>query len=145
MSGFGKKLSETIVKDEKTQAQLAGVLVGKATLSPHAFTVWTAILTLLSTAAIKSVTKSPDAYAKTLDSKYRPLLEDIQSVDFNNPAAVASVAKRFRTLLEESGVKVTETEAVQILREVYTNRDKLEVSLRNVSQALYQFKRVFDE
>lgn len=144
-SGFGKNLPETIVKDEKTQAQLAGVLVGKATLSPHAFTVWTAILTLLSTAAIKSVTKSPDAYAKTLDSKYRPLLEDIQSVDFNNPAAVASVAKRFRALLEESGVKVTETEAVQILREVYTNRDKLEVSLRNVSQALYQFKRVFDE
>lgn len=66
-------------------------------------------------------------------------------VDFNNPAAVATVAKKFRALLEESGVKVTETEAAQILREVYTNRDKLETSLRNVSQALYKFKRVFDE
>jgi hypothetical protein len=144
-SGFGKKLPETIVNDEKTQAQLAGVLVGKAELSPHPFTVWTAVLTILSTAAIKSVTKSPDAYAKALDSKYRPILEDIQSVDFNHPAAVAAAAQKFRYLLEEAGVKVTDAEAAQMLREIYTNRDKLETSLRNVSQALYEFKLVFDE
>lgn len=144
-SGFGKKLPETIAKDEKTQAQLAGVLVGKAALSAQPFTVWTAAFTILSTAAIKSLTKSPDAYAKALDSKYRPLLEEIQSVDFNNPSAVVVAAQKFRSLLEESGVKITDAEAAQILREIYTNRDKLETSLRNVSQALYEFKLVFDE
>lgn len=134
-----------IINDEKTQAELSGVLVGKATLSPQAFTVWTAIFTILSAAVIKSVTKSPDAYAKSLDAKYQPIFDEIQSLDFNNPRAATQAARRLKALFEESGLEITDAEAAQIFREIYTNRDKLENTLRNVSQSFYEFKQVFND
>lgn len=36
---YGTQLPKTIVTDEKTQAQLSGVLAGKAVLLPKSFTV----------------------------------------------------------------------------------------------------------
>ncbi len=138
---FGSQLPKTIIKDEKTQAQLAGVLAGKAAISPKAFNVWTAVFAILSTAVIKSVTKSPEAYLNTIDQKYRPILDDLRSVDFDNISAGSKAVAKFRTLIEESGVKISNEEALAIIKEVSTNSVKLETSLKNVHKSFNEFYR----
>lgn len=139
--GFSKKLPETIVNDEKTQAQLAGVLAGKAVLSPKAFTVWAAVFTILSTAVIKSATKSPEAYARTIEQKYRPVLDDLQSVDLDDPLAAAQAAVKFRKILLDSGVSVSDQEVLAILREVSSNSTRLEKSLVNINRSFHEFSQ----
>jgi len=136
---FGSQLPKTIIKDEKTQAQLAGVLAGKAALSPKAFNVWAAVFTILSTAVIKSVTKSPEAYFNTIDQKYRPILDDLRSVDFDNISASSKAVAKLRILIEEAGIKVSNEEALAIIKEVSTNSNKLETSLKNVTKSFNEF------
>lgn len=139
-SNFREQLPETIIKDEKTQAQLAGVLVGKATLAPKAFTFWGAISTILLSAVVKSVTKAPAAYATNLKDKYRPLLDDINSIDWDNPTSASQAASKLRQLFVDSGVEISDAEALLILREITSNPEKLETSLRKLNKSFREFE-----
>ncbi|WNO10471.1 hypothetical protein [Teredinibacter sp. KSP-S5-2] len=142
---FGKQLPETIVKDEKTQAQLAGVLIGKATISPKAFNVWTAVITILSTAAIKSVTKSPEAYGRVIEGKYRPIVEELNNADLRDPKQAIQAARKLKTLVEDSGVSLTEDEALQIIKEVVSNPMQLSESLKKIDKSFKEFLLVLND
>lgn len=145
LSTYTKQLPETIVKDEKIQAQLSGVLVGKAALSPKAFTVWTAIFTILTTAALKSITKSPETYVQVIDERYRPILDDLKDVDWNNSVATSQAAVKFKSVFKDAGIEMTDQEALAILMEVVKNPDKLDKSLRNIDKAFREFKTAIEE
>ena len=138
-SDIGDKLPKTIIVDEKTQAQLAGVIAGKAVLNPKTFTVWTAVFAILSTAVVKSITKSPDIYAKNIDERYRPILEDFKKLDFENPAAAREAAIKFSELIKESGVSVTDREAMLIFSEIAKNPVKLQQSLVKMDNSFRKF------
>lgn len=137
---YPKKLPETIVKDEKTQAQLAGVLIGKYTLSPKAFTVWTAVFTILTTAVIKSVTKSPETYYQVLDQRYRPILDELLSVNWDNTIAVSNAASKFRKIMEDAGIEINDKEALAILIEINQNQNALSKSLVKIDKSFREFK-----
>jgi len=140
IKNYGKGLPETIIKDEKTQAQLTGVLVGKATLSPKPFTFWAALFTILTTAVIKSATKSPESYAKAVEGRYGPIIKNLQDTDWNNTIAVTKAAQDLRKIIEGVGVNVTDKEALSILLEVRNDSNKIEGSVRNINDAFKTFQ-----
>jgi len=121
------------------------VLVGKAVLSPKSFTVWSAIFTISTTAVIKSVTKSPEAYAQTIDKRYRPVLDELQAVDWNNSAAASQAATKFKIVFKDAGIEMTDQEALTILMEVVKDSDKLDKSLGNIDKAFKEFKMAIEE
>ncbi len=140
IKNYGKNLPETVIKDEKTQAQLAGVLVGKAVLSPKPFTFWSAVFTILSTGVIKSATKSPESYAKAVDERYSPIIKNLQETDWDNTAAATQAVTDLRKIIEGTGVKITDREALSILLEVKNNANKIENSICNITEAFQTFK-----
>lgn len=77
----------------------------------------------------------------TIDQKYRPILDDLRSVDLDNISAGSKAVAKFRTLIEESGVKISNEEALAIIKEVSTNSVKLETSLKNVHKSFNEFYR----
>lgn len=66
-------LPETIIKDEKVQAQVTGIMYGKYTVAPKAFSAKVLLIALLFQVASKSITKSPDSFLAPIDKRYRPL------------------------------------------------------------------------
>jgi hypothetical protein len=99
------------------------------------------VFTILTTAVIKSATKSPEAYARTIEQKYRPVLDDLQSADLDDPLAAAQAAVKFRKILLDSGVSVSDQEVLAILREVSSNSTKLEQSLVNINRSFHEFSQ----
>ncbi len=138
---LGKQLPETIVKDEKTQAQLAGVLLGKATLAPNAFTGWTVLFVMLATSIIKSVTKSPEAYAEVLNDRYAPVMKQLMATQWENPAEMRQAALTIVKIMNESGVELTAEETVSIIKEVQAHPNELRQSLITIDRSLKEFNR----
>lgn len=138
---LGKQLPNTIIKDEKTQAQLAGVLLGKATLSPNAFTAWTVLFVFLTTVAIKSVTKSPDAYTEVLNNRYDPILKDLLNTNWDDPSEMQRAALTVVKIMKESGVEISAEEAIMIIKEVQANPEELRQSLINIDRSFKEFNK----
>ena len=113
-----RSLPKTIATDDKTQGTLAGTLLGKATISPNAFTGWTAVFTVLTTAIVKAFTLSPQTFGNELSKRYTPILEELLNIDWSNPRELESVAREMVKLYRESGVEVSPVEAVQIMKEI---------------------------
>lgn len=138
-----KMLPKTIVNDEKVQAQVAGVIFGKwAIPNGNPFNLWTIISTLLTQAAVKSVTKYGDAYLKAIDVRYKPTVEAMRQVDPMQPATLQKPASHLITLMRESGVNVSLTEANNILKEVANNKAKAYQNLSNIVKAITEFQQV---
>ncbi|MGI9292665.1 MAG: hypothetical protein ACR2PS_01670 [Pseudomonadales bacterium] len=134
-------LPKTISTNEKTQGMLAGTLVGKATVSPNAFTGWVAVFTVLSTAAVKSVTLFPDTYGVALSSKYEPIVERLVNIDWTNQTQVDSTAAEVVILFKETGVEITTAEAIAIVREIKSNPELVRTSLLNIARSFEKFTR----
>ena len=141
--GATKKLPEIIVKDEKTQAQVAGIIFGKwAMPNGNPFSVWTVVSVVLTQAAVKSATKYSEAYLSAIDGRYKPLVEEMKSVDPNKPASLQKPAQSLIKLMAEAGVTVSQTEARTILSEISRNKEKSFKNLSNVSKAIEEFRKV---
>lgn len=134
-----KQLPKTIAKDEKTQAQLAGNLVGKALLSPKALSGWSVLTTILSAIAIKSMTKTPQAYTEVYMERYKPIITELSSGNWANLDQKKQAVKRLVELLKESGVTISFDEMVQIFKEVANNPDKLKQALTDINQSFKEF------
>lgn len=141
--GAVKELPATIVKDEKVQAQVAGVIFGKwAMPNGNPFNLWTVISVLLTQAAVNSVTKYGDAYLNSIDNRYKPIISEMQAVDPSNQASLKKPAHSLITLMQEVGVSVTVIEANTILSEISRNKDKAFKNLTSVTKAIVDFKKV---
>ena len=133
------QLPKTIAKDEKTQAQLAGTLVGKALISPKALTAWGALMTILSSLAIKSMTKTPQAYTEVYLSRYKPIIAELSSSNWANIEQKKQAIQRLIDLLRESGVKISYGEMVAIFKEVNGNSGKLKQALDDINKSFKTF------
>tara|TARA_B100000446_G_scaffold137825_1_gene130288 strand:+ start:800 stop:1876 length:1077 start_codon:yes stop_codon:yes gene_type:complete len=141
--GAVKTLPETIVKDEKVQAQVAGIIFGKwAMPNGNPFNLWTVISVVLTQAAVKSVTKYGDAYLTAIDSRYQPIISEMKTVNPANKASLEKPARSLVALMREAGVSVTTLEANTILAEISTNSEKAFKNLTNVTNAIIEFKKV---
>jgi hypothetical protein len=139
---LGQQLPKTIVTDEKVQAQVAGILFGKWALStPKSFTLWTIISTLLTQAAVKSVTKSADAYKAILDQRYMPIVNEIRSINPNDPATLQRPAVKLVGLMKEAGVTITVNEVTTILREISKNPQRAYKNMSNITKAVDEFNK----
>ncbi|SDU29888.1 hypothetical protein [Halopseudomonas salegens] len=134
-------LPRTIATDEQTQGTLAGTLFGKATVAPNAFTGWTALLTVLTTAAVKSVTLSPQTYGVELDRRFTPVVDRLINIDWDNPSEVRDVALEVVAMFEDSHVEITQQEAVQIMSEILRNPRAALETLKNLEGAFKAFNR----
>ena len=140
--GAVKKLPKTIVSDEKTQAQVAGIIFGKwAMPNGNPFSIWTVIGVVLSQAATKSITKYSDAYINAIDSRYKPLINDMKAIDPSRPASIQKPAQGLMLLMKEAGVTVTQTEASKILAEISGNKEKAYKNINNIVQAIDKFRK----
>ncbi|ARU54338.1 hypothetical protein OLMES_0232 [Oleiphilus messinensis] len=138
---LGNRLPENIITDEKTQAQFAGVLAGKATLSPNAFTAWTAVFTVLSTAAIKSVTKSPETYGKFVSERYGPITNELSNTNWQDPREAEIATMQLLKLLQEAGVNVTQREMLLIIQEITTNPLCVSETMQEMSKSFTEFNK----
>jgi hypothetical protein len=138
-SKLGKQLPETVVKDDKTQGMVAGILFGKATIAPGVLTGWTVFFTILIQAATKSATNVPNAYGEVIDNRYAPILNDLLNLNYNNPGEVTIAAQKVVHIMKESGVEVTLAEAGQIIIEVNNNPEKLYQSIKNIKKSFEEF------
>ncbi|MBX2849704.1 MAG: hypothetical protein KTR16_15380 [Acidiferrobacterales bacterium] len=140
--GAIKKLPKTIVADEQTQAQVAGIIFGKWALpNGNPFSIWTVIGVVLSQAATKSVTKYGSAYLTSLDARYKPLITDMKSIDPKRPASIQKPAQGLTLLMKEAGVSVSQTEASKILTEVTGNKEKAYKNIKNIVEAIDKFRK----
>lgn len=135
----GKQLPETIAKDEKTQAQLSGILVGKAIISPKALTGWAALFTILSSLAIKSVTKTPEAYSQVFKDRYQPVIKELIESNWANPQQKQKAAERLISILKESQVNLSSDEVFKIIGEVKNNPSELRKILVDISKSINEF------
>ncbi len=135
----GKQLPVTIAKDEKTQAQLSGILVGKAVISPKALTGWAAFLTVLSSLAIKSVTKTPEAYGQVFKDRYQPIIKELIESNWANPQQKQKAAERLISILKESQVNLTRDEVYKIIGEVKGNSSELRKIIVDISKSINEF------
>ncbi len=137
------QLPSTVVNDEKVQAQVSGILFGKAsnvTFSGR-FTAWTLITTLLSQALVKSMTKSANAFKTVIDHRYKPLIEDLKKVNPKMPATFSGPALKVTKLLSDNGIHITQQETLAILKELTSNPDKAYKNLTAIAKALTEFKK----
>lgn len=137
-----KQLPPTVAKDEQVQGQLAGILFGKATVSPKSLTFWGAILAVLTQATIKSVTKSGDAYMKVVNQRYGSLINALKSNNWRNPSQSQAAAQKLIGLYKESGVKITLQEGQLIIKEIMSNATQIEQSLRRIVGAINEYNKV---
>ncbi len=138
-----KQLPTTVVNDEKVQAQVSGILFGKAsnvTFSGR-FTAWTLITTLLSQAVIKSMTKSADAFKTVIDHRYKPLIEDLKKLNPKMPATYSAPALKITKLISDNGIHITQQETLSILKELTSNADKAYKNLTAIAKALTEFNK----
>lgn len=142
-SRAAKNLPRTIATDEKVQAQTTGIIFGKwAMPSGNPFSAWTIVSVLLVQAASNSILKYPDAYIQSLIDQYKPLLEEMRQVNPSQPATMQKPAATLIKLMKETGVTLTQNEAVSIFKEISQNKEKACASMTNVLKALSEFKRI---
>lgn len=132
---------ERIANDEKTRGQLAGALAGKATVSPKPFTAWSAIFTLLCTGFIKSAVNLPEGYVESVKNKHKPLVDEIEKIDWSNPKSAVGVTAQLLEMFRNSGVTVTSDEALAIVSEVKSNPSKLKDSFEKIITSFAVFNR----
>ena len=141
--GAVKKLPETIIEDEKVQAQVAGVIFGKwAMPNGNSFNLWTVIGVILTQAATNSVTKYGQAYISAIESRYMPLIEDMRSVNPAIPSTLQKPVLGLIKLMNEAGVDVTPQEATTILTEISNNKMNSYNNLYNITLAIDEFRKV---
>lgn len=134
-------LPRAVATDEQTQATLAGTLLGKATVSPNVFTGWTAMLTVLTTAAVKSATLSPQTYGLELDRRFTPIIQRITNIDWGNTDEIRGISLSLIDIFKDSNVVISEQEASQILKEI-TNKPRAALeSLKKTESAFKEFNR----
>jgi len=138
-SKLGKQLPETIIKDDKTQGMVAGILFGKATIAHGAFNAWTVLYTILMQAATKPFTKAIDAYADVISNRYGPIINNLSTLNYNDSNAVKQAAQQLAKIMQESGVEITAAEAEKIIGEIRSNPEKLYLSLQNIQKSLAEF------
>lgn len=136
-----KQLPTTIANDEQVQGQLAGILFGKATAAPKSLTAWGAIATVLTQAAVKSVTKSGDAYIKVVNQRYGPIIDALSSNNWRNPAQSQAAAQKLIAIYRESGVNISLQEGVKIINEIMSHTSQIEASLIRVVEAINDYNR----
>lgn len=141
MSGMWKSLPKEVVTDEKAQAQTAGILYGKYTVSPGSVNAWGAILTVLIQAGVKSVSNLPDAYIGSLDARYASKLRALSNTNWYDIAERKRAVIQIVELLKEAKIKMTVAELEKIITEVQKNPDKLQQSFINILDAYKEFKR----
>lgn len=138
-----KNLPKTIATNEKVQAQTTGIIFGKwAMPNGNPFSAWTIVSVLLVQAASNSVLKYPDAYIQSLTDQYKPLLEEMRQVNPSQPATMQKPAATLIKLMKETGVTLTQNEAVSIFKEISQNKEKAYASMTNVLKAVSEFKRI---
>lgn len=141
-----KVLPQTIVTDQKVQAQVAGVIFGKwAMPQGNPFTLWTLIGAILTQAAVKSVTKYGDAYVKAVDHRYKPILEEMKSANPLQPSTLQKPATSLLKILREAGVSVTLEEASGILLEILRNKERAYKNLTAITKSIDEFRRVVNK
>lgn len=138
---FGKNLPEIIIKDEKTQGQLAGVLVGKATISPKPFTFWSALFSIFTMALVKSVTKTPEAYGRSMEDRYKPILNLFDETTLVDQQALSSAASALISIFQDAEIRVTKDEAVLLLNEIKNNPAQIRDSILHINNAIKSFNR----
>lgn len=137
-----KRLPSTIINDEKTQAQVAGIIFGKwAIPNGNSFNAWTIMSVLLSQAAIKSVTKFGDAYIEALDTRYKEIAIELRAVELSNKATLQRPVKSLIAIMKETGVTISHNEARLILTEIGNNKAKAFKNLRNIARAIEDFRK----
>lgn len=136
-----KNLPGHVIRDEKAQAQVAGILYGKYALSAASFTVWTALATVLTQAVVKSATNVPATYMETLDQRYVSIVRDLRNVDWENPLELQVASQKMAKIFQESKVPVSSEEAKAIFIEVKSHPKELEKSIINIFNAVTTFTR----
>lgn len=137
-----KQLPRTIVTSEKVQAQTSGIIFGKwAMPTGNPFSAWTIVSVLLIQAASNSVLKYPDAYVQALVDQYKPLLDEMRQINPLQPMTLQKPAATLIRLMKETGVTLSQNEAITILKEVSQNKEKVYGSMANVLKAVMEFKR----
>lgn len=138
-----QQLPSTVVNDEKVQAQVSGILFGKASNVNFSgrFTAWTLITTLLSQALVKSMTKSANAFKTVIDHRYKPLIEDLKKINPKMPTTFSGPALKLTKLISDNGIHITQQETLVILKELTSNSGKAYKNLTAVAMALTEFKK----
>jgi hypothetical protein len=99
------------------------------------------LFVFLTTAAIKSVTKAPDAYAEVLNDRYDPILKDLLNTNWDDPSEMQHAALTIVKIMKESGVEISTEEAIMIIKEVQANPEELRQSLINIDRSLMEFNK----
>jgi hypothetical protein len=134
-----KNLPKTIVTDEKVQAQVAGIFAGKFSVAAKAVNAKALFITLLIQIGTKSVTKAFDSYLSPVNSRYKPLLEEIQGIDWADPKGAQQAATKVAHIMKESGVKLSADEILKIAKEVQSNNSNLNQSIVIINNAFNDF------
>lgn len=136
-----KELPKQVATDEKAQAQTAGILYGKYAMSANPFTVWTAVLTVLIQAGVKSVSNLPDAYLASIDGRYAQRVKKLTNTNWHDVEERADGVRELVKLLNEAKVPVTQEEMFRIIKEVQANPKRLQESFLNILKAYQTFRR----
>ena len=142
---YGYKLGRTIVKDQQVQGELAGALFAKALVLPKSFNFWVVLTTVLITGATKSVTKSPKAYLEHYGDRYKPIVDELMEMDWENQAGAVKAGEKISLIMEDSGVNLSRSESIKLVTEIKNNPVKLASSLTNINTGLKEFLKVIEQ
>jgi len=134
-----KNLPEHIVKNKDAQAQVAGVLYGKYSMSASTFNVWTLLSTILIQAVVKSVTNTPDTLKETFDARYVSIIRELRNMDWGNPAELDNTLKKLRMIMKDSKIDISSHDLKAIMLEVKSHPRELEKSILNIYNAFQVF------
>jgi len=76
-----------------------------------------------------------------LDQRYRPILDELLSVNWDNTVAVS----KFKRIFEEAGIEISEQEGLAILLEINNNPEKLNKSLHKIDKSFKEFKMAMED
>jgi len=133
-------LPSKVITDEKTQAQVAGILYGKQVLSPKSLSAWGALSTVLIQSVIKSFTNMPDAFIQAVEQRYLSLFKSLANTDWNNIQERQRAIIRLTQMLQDTGVNIAPNEMEIIIKEIQHHPNELQNSLVTIFNAFKQFQ-----
>jgi len=137
-----KELPKKVITDKKAQAQTAGILYGKYAMAANPLTVWSALLTILIQAGVKSVSNIPNTYLTVLDKRYASKVRSLTNTNWYDLRERKQAISKIVDLLKNAKVPISASELEKIVKEVQQNPQNLQNSFINIMNAYKEFKRV---
>lgn len=140
-----KNLPMAVVTDDRVRARFSGILFGYASLSPSGLTTKVVMLTILSQSFFGSIGNAPKAYKMVIDQRYMPIIKELNSANWLDPNAARTASAQLSKILNDTGVKISPSEAKLIGEEITRHPTEIQRSINNLAKAFKAFNSVMVE